>query len=297
MIAKRAARLAAGRHTPETSDDEEEEVEEEVDSRQQQQPGVHFKLTPSVRTPVRPRTSRTAVALKSTLKQSKCEMLTPAAPRTRRAIRAVNTEPVKRTRSCRSEISPPSCLPTPSDTAPPSPTPGTRKAACPVCGKLLLERSVARHLTTVHRDNKPLQSSPATPDTGPSSGLRGRRKRSSPLEMDQLCHSLPRRLRSEDLTSTERLGPCPVCGTHLAKSAIPKHVQDVHSPSSARRTRSAANMEEAGAGEHVARAVARVSVSSDSPEKIRNFDSPGRPRLSREAVGNIVATFKKGLAF
>ena len=51
------------------------------------------------------------------------------------------------------------------------------------------------------------------------------------------------------------------------------------------------------AGEQVVRkATARVSVSSDSPEKIRNFDSPGRPRLSKEAVGNIVATFKKGLA-
>ena len=47
----------------------------------------------------------------------------------------------------------------------------------------------------------------------------------------------------------------------------------------------------------VVRASARVSVSSDSPEKIRNFDSPGRPKLSKEAVGNIVATFKKGLAF
>ena len=50
-------------------------------------------------------------------------------------------------------------------------------------------------------------------------------------------------------------------------------------------------------GNSVVRPIARVSVSSDSPEKIRNFDSPGRPRLSKEAVGNIVATFKKGLAF
>jgi len=165
-----------------------------------------------------------------------------------------------------------------------------------VCEKWMLERSVARHLATVHRDNKPPQSSLATPETGPSSGLRRGRKRSSPLVMDQLCHSLPRRLRSEDLSSSERLGPCPVCGTKLAKSAIPKHVQDLHSPSSARRTRSAATMEDT-AGEDVLRAIARVSVSSDSPEKIRNFDSPGRPRLSKEAVGNIVATFKKGLAF
>ena len=72
--------------------------------------------------------------------------------------------------------------------------------------------------------------------------------------------------------------------------------QDFHSPSSARRTRSVANMEET-AVDKVVRASARVSVSSDSPEKIRNFDSPGRPKLSKEAVGNIVATFKKGLAF
>ena len=212
-----------------------------MDSRQQQ-PGVHFKLTPSLGTPVRPRTSRTTVALKSTLKQggprpgvSLSDMLTPAVPRTRRAIRAVNTEPVKRTRSCRSETvgsnstSPPSCLPTPSDTAPPSPTPGSRKTGCPVCGKLMLERSVARHLATVHRENKPPQSTQSTPESGPSSGLRRGRKRSSPLLMDQLCHSLPRRLRSEELlSSTERLGPCPVCGTRLAKSAIPKHVQVLH---------------------------------------------------------------------
>ena len=72
--------------------------------------------------------------------------------------------------------------------------------------------------------------------------------------------------------------------------------QDFHSPSSARRTRSVANMEET-AVDKVVRASAGVSVSSDSPEKIRNFDSPGRPKLSKEAVGNIVATFKKGLAF
>ena len=229
VIAKRAARLAAGRHTPETSEDEEAEVDE-PDSRQQQQPGVHFKLTPSVRTPVRPRTGRSG-ALKSTLKQpsKQCEMLTPAIPRTRRAVRAVNTEPVKRTRSCRSSplcSSPPSCLPTPSDTAPPSPTPGSRKGGCcPVCGKLMLERSLARHLATVHRDIKPPDSAQSTPETGPSSGLRRGRKRSSPLLPEPQSHSLPRRLRSEDLSSTERLSPCPVCGTQLAKSVIPKHFQ------------------------------------------------------------------------
>ena len=229
MIAKRAARLAAGRHTPETSEDEEAEVDE-PDSRQQQQPGVHFKLTPSVRTPVRPRTGRSG-ALKSTLKQpsKQCEMLTPAIPRTRRAVRAVNTEPVKRTRSCRSSplcSSPPSCLPTPSDTAPPSPSPGSRRGGCcPVCGKLMLERSLARHLATVHRDIKPPDSAQSTPETGPSSGLRRGRKRSSPLLPEPQSHSLPRRLRSEDLSSTERLSPCPVCGTQLAKSVIPKHFQ------------------------------------------------------------------------
>ena len=234
VIAKRAARLAAGRHTPETSEDEEAELDE-VDSRQQ--PGVHFKLTPSVGTRVRPRTGKTG-ALKSTLKQPKqCEMLTPAIPRTRRPIRSVNTEPVKRTRSWRSESaggscsssSPPSCLPTPSDTAPPSPTPGTalgtRRAGCPVCGKLMLERSVARHLATVHRDDKRPDSVQSTPVAGPCSGLRRGRKRSSPLLLEQSCPTLPRRLRSEDLSSSEKVSPCPICGTQLAKSVIPKHFQ------------------------------------------------------------------------
>ena len=43
------------------------------------------------------------------------------------------------------------------------------------------------------------------------------------------------------------------------------------------------------------RGVARVSVSCDSPQKIVNMDSPSRPVLSKEAVGNIVATFRRGL--
>ena len=50
--------------------------------------------------------------------------------------------------------------------------------------------------------------------------------------------------------------------------------------------------EEAGVS-HVA--AARVSVSFDSPEKIHNFDSPTKPVLSKEAVGSIVATFRRGL--
>lgn len=72
--------------------------------------------------------------------------------------------------------------------------------------------------------------------------------------------------------------------------------QDFHSPSTSRQTRSGASKEECPAPrQKEIRAVARVVVSSDSPEKIRNFDSPDRPRLSREAVGNIVTTFKRGL--
>ena len=71
-------------------------------------------------------------------------------------------------------------------------------------------------------------------------------------------------------------------------------LQDYHSPSTARRTRKQSESQETRV-EGVTRGVARVSVSCDSPQKIVNMDSPSRPELSKEAVGNIVATFRRGL--
>lgn len=347
VIAARAGRLAAGHHTPETSDDEMDVTDGESVREPGSGPGVHFKLTPSIETPatVRARSVR-AAALKSTLKQTKAEpeLLTPMAPRTRLKARGATTEPVRKTRSCRSQklsssplSLPPSCLPTPSDTAPPSPIPGLRQVSCQLCDKMMLERAIQRHLTTVHKVKRTPSSIQSTPEWslsgGPpssaqrersasvaslNSGQRNARKRSSPLTIEPDSHCLPRRLRRDlhiqQVFSTPdspskniRVAPCPVCGTQIAKSLIPKHFQDFHSPSNSRRTRSVANREGSEASleeledrertevRAKVRARAKVSVSSDSPEKIRNFDSPGRPRLSKEAVGSIVRTFKRGL--
>ena len=239
VISARAARLAAGHRTPETSDDEEMDVTE-CDSGPSQ-PGVHFQLTPTVLNPLPASVkSRRLRALRSTLKQSKPvpEVTTPAVAQIRLAARTVKTEPVRRTRRCRQEtqssISPPSCLPTPSDTAPPSPTPGLAKTACPVCGKTMLERSIQRHLNTVHKVKKtptscqstPGPQQPAGPSGACSTGRQTRKRRSSPTS--------PRRLRRGALllpvleppdSPSTTASPCPVCGTTMAKSLIPKHFQ------------------------------------------------------------------------
>ena len=232
VIAARAARLAAGHHTPETSDDEQMDV---TDSESRQQ--VHFKLTPSVLPPL-PFTERSrpqrAAALRSTLKQSRPELTTPmaVAPRTRLAARTAMTEPVRRTRRCRqqtvSSSSPPSCLPTPADTAPPSPTPGTRHSHCPLCDKTMLERSLQRHLTTVHKVKKTPTSYQATPDlTERRSRKRGAVSTDclTPLRLSSGAPLHPVLNPPDSPSKNIRVTPCPVCGSQMAKSLIPKHFQ------------------------------------------------------------------------
>jgi len=82
-----------------------------------------------------------------------------------------------------------------------------------------------------------------------------------------------------------RSAPCPLCGMEIAKSLIPKHFQDSHSPTGHRRTRKKV--------EAVTGAMARVAVSTETPEKIRNFASPAKQNISKETVGNIVSTFRR----
>ena len=136
------------------------------------------------------------------------------------------------TRSCRS--TPP--LPTPSDTAPPSPASlSARHVTCPVCSKILLEKSLPRHLTSVHK----MRTAPANQKPGmvmtddqsetastPCSQRRSGRKRSSPNVIDQ--DQVPRRLKSsitESPAGNLRMTDCPLCGLQMAKSLIPKHFQ------------------------------------------------------------------------
>jgi len=328
VIARRAERLASGRHihTPEPSDEEDE-----LDLGNQNQPsceqseivkkgpGVHFKPG-DVMTPINPksvRSLRSRITKSVDVKKSSMKggnksrsstpvdedvfMVTPEGPRTRQSSKAPSTEPIKRIGTRRTKIlstsSPPSCLPTPSDTAPPSPPPilSSRHVSCPVCNKILLEKSLSRHTSTVHKLKCASDSMMTTPTS--VSCKRSGRKRSSPTVIDH--GSLPRRARSgvdaiDSPAKNLRMTACPVCGQEMAKSLIPKHFQDYHSPSTARRTRKQSESQETRV-EAVTRGVARVSVSCDSPQKIQNMDSPSRPELSREAVGNIVATFRRGL--
>jgi len=231
---------------------------------------------------------------------------TPAvATRTRNRGRTVS--------ECLPEVASPPCLPTPAATAPSSPlpspvTPGQKYIACTVCHKTMNDKSVARHYRTVHSMKRPL---PATPSR--HSGLtpklkRGRITPKTTPETDDmppplLRHQtpmvgqeqevLPRRRKTVlDLADSPakniRMAPCPLCGMEIAKSLIPKHFQDSHSPSSARKTRNKVDS--------VTGAMAKVTVSAETPAKIRNFDSPARQNITRETVGNIVSTFRRGLA-
>ena len=158
-----------------------------------------------------------------------------------RESRSVDQSEPRMMRSCRA-TPPLSLLPTPSDTAPPSPPLlSSRHAACPVCNKILLEKSLPRHLASVHKMSPALtneksgvmtagQSEASTPQR------RSGRKRSSPNVIDQ--DQEPRRpriggadhseVRTEVMDSPSqnlRVTGCPLCGLQMPKSLIPKHFQ------------------------------------------------------------------------
>jgi len=207
------------------------------------------------------------------------------------------------------------CFPTPAPTAPPSPTPspqtpGQKYESCTICSKTMISRSLTRHYSTVHSMKRPLSSTPSrhsgltprlkrgrvnvTPksnesDTQPPPLLRHQ----TPL-VGQEQEILPRRRKAvidmelnppDSPSKNIRMAPCPLCGMELAKSLIPKHFEDNHSPNAGRRTRKKVDS--------MTGAMARVAVSTDTPEKIRNFDSPARPTITKETVGNIVSTFRR----
>jgi len=258
VIAKRAARLARDHHTPDPSDDEMDD-----------------------------------------------DVFNAVATRTRG----------KKVSECIPE--PPSCLPTPAATAPSSPTPptpspqtpGQKYESCTICFKTMNSRSLNRHYTTVHSMKRPLSSTPSKHSGLTPKLKRGRVTPKSTPETDSqppplLRHQtplvgqeqeiLPRRRKAvidmelnpaDSPSKNIRMAPCPVCGVEIAKSLIPKHFQDSHSPSASRRTRKKV--------ESVTGAMARVAVSTETPEKIRNFDSPARPNITKETVGNIVSTFRR----
>jgi len=214
------------------------------------------------------------------------------------------------------EQQPPSCLPTPAATAPSSPTPspqtpGQKYTPCTVCFKTLNDKSVARHYRAVHSMKRPLAATPSrhsgmtpklkrgrvtpkhSPDTDTQAPPLLRHQTPMIGQEQEVLHRRaaafhPQFNPSDSPSKNIRMADCPLCGQEMAKSLIPKHFQDYHSPTAERKTRKKVEVVTAG--------MARVAVSTDTPEKIRNFDSPARPTITREAVGNIVSTFRRGLA-
>ena len=198
------------------------------------------------RTPEDPRLrTRTSCQTEPVRRTRRCRQEPPLIGRepaqSERESRSVDQSEPRMMRSCRA-TPPLSSLPPPSDTAPPSPPLlSSRHAACPVCSKILLEKSLPRHLASVHKMSSALineksgvmtagQSEAATPQR------RSGRKRSSPNVIDQ--DQEPRRpriggadhseVRTEVMDSPSqnlRVTGCPLCGLQMPKSLIPKHFQ------------------------------------------------------------------------
>jgi len=275
-------------------------------------------VTPGTKTPLKDHSLHDVVDLSTPHIPTKTRKMVPASqphpdPEPTPAV-ATRTRG-KKVSECIPEL--PSCLPTPAATAPSSPTPptpapqtpGQKYESCTICFKTMNSRSLNRHYTTVHSMKRPLSCTPSKHSGLTPKLKRGRVTPKSTPETDSqppplLRHQtplmgqeqeiLPRRRKAvidielnpaDSPSKNIRMAPCPVCGMEIAKSLIPKHFQDSHSPSTSRKTRKKV--------ESVTGAMARVAVSTDTPEKIRNFDSPARPIITKETVGNIVSTFRR----
>jgi len=258
-----------------------------------------------LRTPVIPVKARK----KSEVHQSPTDPTPAVATRTRSGRNRKESE-------CASDFKVPVSLDTPLPTAPSSPspspspqTPGQTYESCTICFKTMNSRSLNRHYNTVHSMKRTLSSTPSrhsgltpkvkrgrvTPKITPESESQppSLLRHQTPL-VGQEQEILPRRRKAvidmklnppDSPSKNIRVAPCPLCGLELAKSLIPKHFEDNHSPTAGRKTRKKVDS--------MTGAMARVAVSTDTPEKIRNFDSPARPTITRETVGNIVSTFKR----
>lgn len=310
VIALRAERLAMHHHTPDTSDDENV-----------------FEETPS--TVIETRQNRRIAAPSSSDKTSRkgssqgvinqlyanCNTPKLKTKDTLSVNSGIETRARKKSKALSvSQQETPSCLPTPSTTAPSTPTPTIKnrriKNKCLVCSKLMLESSLDRHYNSVHSMKRPHRAttechSGLTPELKrgrPSNGERF----SCPLEKeieeikeDSLVSKIiPMRRRAllddklnplDSPSKNLRMVPCPICGIEITMCSVPKHCQDYHSPKSTRRTKKNIDLVTG------AFAKVKVSTSTSTPEKIRDFDSPSRPDITKEAVGNIVSTFRRGL--
>jgi len=154
-------------------------------------------------------------------------------------------------------------------------------ADCIKCGKTLNVKSMARHLREVHKlkGKRPSLDKDRTRSGFTPEIKRGRgRPKESPSATPIVSPLVSTKSLPDSPSKNLRVAACLICGKEMAKSLLPKHFDDYHSPSGVHRsTRSA---------EDAARSLARVSVCADSTDKIRNFDSPLRPPLPLEEAGN-----------
>ena len=163
------------------------------------------------------------------------------------------------------------------------------KVTCTTCGKRLMERSLPRHIANVHKDDLDADSDSevkrslreSSPKTPVMSLKRLRDQRHCTPQPNQEQEILPKRnvhftprnplnglrnpgdVGSPGTPTSRKLEECPLCLLKLPGHQIPRHFTDVHSP--ARKITRQVKVEAHGVPVH---------VSTDSPCKIRNVDSP-----------------------
>lgn len=159
----------------------------------------------------------------------------------------------------------------PSNQTSPFRSPNETYVDCEVCDKNLNVKSMARHLRTVHK-----RSISMTPKNSTGFTPAVKKSRSS--------KSSPNYEEKEEEEEAE--GECPVCEGVMPLSLLTRHYETKHSSSRGLR-RGVRRAEDV-----VASQLAKVSVSSESPEKIRNVDSPA---LTERRLGNVIASFRRDL--
>ncbi|XP_023322546.1 serine/threonine-protein kinase VRK1 isoform X2 [Eurytemora carolleeae] len=155
------------------------------------------------------------------------------------------------------------------------------KIACLHCGKLLLEKSMSRHISRFHAEDietddirvKRVIQSPKTPILQ-MKRFRNNRHLTPQLNQEQefipssKIFSSPEEPQSDPEDETAKVPEsseekCPMCLMKLPLLMIAQHLSDVHSPAR-KRTRQV----------KIISSGVPVHVSSDSPLKIRNMTSP-----------------------
>jgi len=223
--------------------------------------GGRRKSCPVIETPPRRNTRRAARKLKQKTQSEEEEACvdTPDSSKSTRSIRAMR-------RSNSMLETPPGVALSPARTKAttqaklPNISPGQAYVECEICDKNLQRRNLPRHMANVHK-----RSLPDTPVRG-STGFTPAVKKAKP------CLSR---------TEGQEEEVCPDCHETIPSEFLNRHIEETHSSHGKRTNRRV---------EDVASRLARVSVSSDSPEKIHNMDSP---IVTERRLRNVITSFRR----